>query len=158
MGYALAEAACDQGANVTLISGPVNLKNHPESKLINVNTAEEMLQEIENNRKRMTFQQSLHARFLRDLAVREKKMRIKLRKQAEMKRERAKLLLVLRQQEQQQQQQQLVLRQHSNFSKEKNIIGIKDEQDKSCYTNINNKVVQNLNHGYINNLDFLQDD
>jgi len=49
MGYALAEAACNQGANVTLISGPVNLKNHPESKLIHINTAEEMLQEIQNS-------------------------------------------------------------------------------------------------------------
>jgi len=44
MGYALADAACNQGANVTLISGPVHLKNHPESKLIKVTTANEMMQ------------------------------------------------------------------------------------------------------------------
>ena len=48
MGYALADVACNQGANVTLISGPVNLKKHPESKLIKINTAEEMLKEIKN--------------------------------------------------------------------------------------------------------------
>ena len=39
MGYALADVACNKGANVTIVSGPVNLKNHPESKLININTA-----------------------------------------------------------------------------------------------------------------------
>ena len=44
MGYALADAACNQGAHVTLISGPVHLKSHPESKLIKVNTANEMMQ------------------------------------------------------------------------------------------------------------------
>tara|TARA_B110000014_G_scaffold51376_1_gene34329 strand:+ start:3124 stop:4329 length:1206 start_codon:yes stop_codon:yes gene_type:complete len=46
MGYALTDVACNQGANVTLISGPVNLKSHPESKLIKINTAEEMLKEM----------------------------------------------------------------------------------------------------------------
>ena len=43
MGYALADAACNRGANVTLISGPVHIKNHPESTLVNINTADEML-------------------------------------------------------------------------------------------------------------------
>ena len=43
MGYALADAACNRGANVTLISGPVHIKNHPEAKLININTANDML-------------------------------------------------------------------------------------------------------------------
>ncbi len=48
MGYALANAACNQGGNVTLISGPVHLKAHPESKLINIKTAHEMLTVFEN--------------------------------------------------------------------------------------------------------------
>jgi len=43
MGYALTEVACNQGANVTLVSGPVHLTNHPESTLIKINTADEML-------------------------------------------------------------------------------------------------------------------
>ena len=48
MGYALTNAACNQGGNVTLISGPVHLKAHPESKLINIKTAHEMLIAFEN--------------------------------------------------------------------------------------------------------------
>ena len=48
MGYALADAACNQGANVTLISGPVHLKNHPEAELIKITTANEMMQAFEN--------------------------------------------------------------------------------------------------------------
>ena len=48
MGYALAEAACDLGANVTLISGPVHLKSHPEAQLINITTATELLRSFEN--------------------------------------------------------------------------------------------------------------
>ena len=48
MGYALADVACNQGANVTIVSGPVNIKKHPESKIIHINTAEEMLKELEN--------------------------------------------------------------------------------------------------------------
>jgi len=47
MGYALADAACNQGANVTLISGPVYLKSPPESKLIKINTANELLKAFE---------------------------------------------------------------------------------------------------------------
>ena len=47
MGYALADAACNQGANVTLISGPVHLKNHPEAELIQITTANEMMQSFE---------------------------------------------------------------------------------------------------------------
>ena len=47
MGYALADAACNQGANVTLISGPVHLKSPPESKLIKINTANELLKAFE---------------------------------------------------------------------------------------------------------------
>ena len=48
MGYALADAACNLGANVTLISGPVHLKSHPEAQLINITTATELLQSFEN--------------------------------------------------------------------------------------------------------------
>ncbi|MEQ9423456.1 MAG: bifunctional phosphopantothenoylcysteine decarboxylase/phosphopantothenate--cysteine ligase CoaBC [Cyclobacteriaceae bacterium] len=45
MGYALAENAANMGAEVTLISGPSNQKiNHPLIKLINVNSADEMLE------------------------------------------------------------------------------------------------------------------
>ena len=47
MGYALVDAACNQGANVTLISGPVHLQNHPEAKLIKITTANEMMQAFE---------------------------------------------------------------------------------------------------------------
>ena len=48
MGYALADAACNLGANVTLISGPVHLNAHPEAQLINITTANELLQSFEN--------------------------------------------------------------------------------------------------------------
>ncbi len=43
MGYALAQAATDAGAAVTLISGPVNLAQPDHVKRISVTTAEEML-------------------------------------------------------------------------------------------------------------------
>lgn len=42
MGYALAEAAAEAGANVTLISGPVNLATPPRVKRIDVSTAQDM--------------------------------------------------------------------------------------------------------------------
>ena len=43
MGYALALECAIRGAQVTLVSGPVNLKiNHPNIKRIDVTTAEEM--------------------------------------------------------------------------------------------------------------------
>jgi len=48
MGYALADTACNLGANVTLISGPVHLNAHPEAQLINITTATELLQSFEN--------------------------------------------------------------------------------------------------------------
>ena len=48
MGYALADAACNLGANVTLVSGPVNLSHHPESKLIKIKSAQNMLDAINN--------------------------------------------------------------------------------------------------------------
>lgn len=44
MGYALAEAAAEAGARVTLISGPVSLPCPERVKRISVNSAEEMLQ------------------------------------------------------------------------------------------------------------------
>ena len=45
MGFALAEACAGQGAEVTLITGPVSLKtNHPNIKRIDVESAEEMYQ------------------------------------------------------------------------------------------------------------------
>lgn len=48
MGYALAEEAASRGANVTLVSGPVNLSvKNPRIKLVNVVTAQEMLNETE---------------------------------------------------------------------------------------------------------------
>ncbi len=43
MGYALAEAAADAGANVRLISGPVNLPAPPRVEVVCIETAEEML-------------------------------------------------------------------------------------------------------------------
>src|SRR3972149_5407827 len=42
MGYALAEAALEAGADVVLISGPTNLDCSPKIKRINIQTAEEM--------------------------------------------------------------------------------------------------------------------
>lgn len=45
MGFALAQCCAEQGALVTLISGPVQLNiNHPNIKRINVESAEEMFQ------------------------------------------------------------------------------------------------------------------
>lgn len=46
MGYALAEAACDFGAKVTLISGPVHLSAPNNVNHINVTTAQEMHQAV----------------------------------------------------------------------------------------------------------------
>ncbi|MEI8054459.1 MAG: bifunctional phosphopantothenoylcysteine decarboxylase/phosphopantothenate--cysteine ligase CoaBC [bacterium] len=46
MGYALAEAALEAGANVVLISGPTNLIAPAKAKCINVQTAEEMRQAV----------------------------------------------------------------------------------------------------------------
>ncbi len=42
MGYALAQAALDRGAGVTLISGPTNLRPPYGAKIVNVETAREM--------------------------------------------------------------------------------------------------------------------
>ena len=42
MGFALAEEACQLGANVTLISGPCALEASPEIERYNISTAEEM--------------------------------------------------------------------------------------------------------------------
>jgi len=42
MGYALAEAAHEAGANVTLVSGPTNLSLSPQINKINIITAEDM--------------------------------------------------------------------------------------------------------------------
>lgn len=47
MGYSIAEAARDQGGLVSLISGPVNLKTPDEVKRIDVESADEMLYEVE---------------------------------------------------------------------------------------------------------------
>jgi len=44
MGYALASAAAEAGAKVTLISGPVNLFPPPHVEIVNVESAEQMLQ------------------------------------------------------------------------------------------------------------------
>lgn len=45
MGFALAEACAEQGANITLIAGPVSLTTmHPNIRRINVESAEEMFQ------------------------------------------------------------------------------------------------------------------
>jgi len=45
MGYAIAQAALNAGAKVTLISGPVNIKAPQYCQLINVNSANEMHQQ-----------------------------------------------------------------------------------------------------------------
>ena len=46
MGYSIAEAAIDMGAKVTLVSGPTHLDAPPAVKLINVETASEMLSAV----------------------------------------------------------------------------------------------------------------
>lgn len=46
MGYALANAAINAGANVTLISGPVNLTAPSRAKLLKVETAEQMFNAV----------------------------------------------------------------------------------------------------------------
>ncbi len=46
MGYALAEAAINQGASVTMISGPVSLTAPPKTSLIQVETAQQMYEEV----------------------------------------------------------------------------------------------------------------
>ncbi len=46
MGYAIADEAAARGADVTLVSGPVNIKaNHPRVKVVKVESASEMLEE-----------------------------------------------------------------------------------------------------------------
>ncbi|MDL2276273.1 bifunctional phosphopantothenoylcysteine decarboxylase/phosphopantothenate--cysteine ligase CoaBC [Breznakia sp. OttesenSCG-928-G09] len=49
MGYALARAARNMGANVTLVSGPVNIKKPNAINIIDVSSAEEMAQAIKAN-------------------------------------------------------------------------------------------------------------
>ncbi len=48
MGYAIAEAARNRGAQVTLISAPTALPHPPGIKVIDVNTAEEMLKAVQS--------------------------------------------------------------------------------------------------------------
>jgi phosphopantothenoylcysteine decarboxylase/phosphopantothenate--cysteine ligase len=47
-GYGIAAAAVDAGADVTLISGPVNVPDPPGAKVIKVESAREMLRAVEN--------------------------------------------------------------------------------------------------------------
>lgn len=49
MGFELARAAHDRGADVTLITGPVSLENIDKVKRIDVNTADEMLKKVKSN-------------------------------------------------------------------------------------------------------------
>lgn len=46
MGFALAQIAAEQGANVTLVSGPVALMTPPKVKRINVVSAQEMFEQV----------------------------------------------------------------------------------------------------------------
>ena len=46
MGYALAEAAIESGAQVTLVSGPVNLEAPASCNLVSIKTAEEMYEAV----------------------------------------------------------------------------------------------------------------
>jgi phosphopantothenoylcysteine decarboxylase/phosphopantothenate--cysteine ligase len=48
MGYAVAEAARNRGAQVTIISAPTALPNPPGIKVIDANTAEEMLKAVQS--------------------------------------------------------------------------------------------------------------
>lgn len=49
MGYALAKAAANRGANVTLVSGPVNLKPPAFAKTIQISSAQEMFDAVTEN-------------------------------------------------------------------------------------------------------------
>ncbi|MBS1518210.1 MAG: bifunctional phosphopantothenoylcysteine decarboxylase/phosphopantothenate--cysteine ligase CoaBC [Bacteroidetes bacterium] len=49
MGFAIAEAASDRGAAVTLITGPVNLDTPEGVKRIDVRTADEMFRKVKSN-------------------------------------------------------------------------------------------------------------
>jgi phosphopantothenoylcysteine decarboxylase/phosphopantothenate--cysteine ligase len=49
MGYALAQAAVNAGAEVTVVSGPVNLSAPPEVKLVSVETAQQMFAAVMAN-------------------------------------------------------------------------------------------------------------
>jgi phosphopantothenoylcysteine decarboxylase/phosphopantothenate--cysteine ligase len=51
MGYALAEAATELGAQVTLVSGPVNLEAPSSCHLVSVKTAEEMYEAVMHHAK-----------------------------------------------------------------------------------------------------------
>lgn len=46
MGFAIAEAAVERGADVTLVTGPVNQRHHAAVKRINVTSAQEMSEEV----------------------------------------------------------------------------------------------------------------
>ena len=46
MGYCLAEASLESGANVTLVSGPVNIEAPEGAHLVKVQTAEEMYESV----------------------------------------------------------------------------------------------------------------
>ena len=49
MGYAIAQEAANRGAEVILVSGPVELQaNHPNIKIIRVNSADQMAEECFN--------------------------------------------------------------------------------------------------------------
>ena len=49
MGFAIAKSARNLGANVTLITGPTNLKNIPEIDMHHIRTADEMLDMVNKN-------------------------------------------------------------------------------------------------------------
>ena len=49
MGFAIAKSARDLGANVTLVTGPTNLKNIPEVNMHHIKTADEMLNVVNQN-------------------------------------------------------------------------------------------------------------
>jgi phosphopantothenoylcysteine decarboxylase/phosphopantothenate--cysteine ligase len=56
MGYALAQAAVDAGATTTLISGPVNLAAPDHTRVLDVLSAEEMLEQIKKGPQEITLQ------------------------------------------------------------------------------------------------------
>ncbi|NND81587.1 MAG: bifunctional phosphopantothenoylcysteine decarboxylase/phosphopantothenate--cysteine ligase CoaBC [Gammaproteobacteria bacterium] len=49
MGYALAQAALEAGATVTLVSGPTNLTAPEGARVVNVTTAEQMMAAVQND-------------------------------------------------------------------------------------------------------------
>ncbi len=71
MGFAIAKAAKEFGANVDLVSGPVHLGDLPEVNIIKIETAEEMDCEIQNQLKKINYDYIFMTAAVSDYKVKE---------------------------------------------------------------------------------------